>query len=76
MTMARQGEFISKFPDISANMYDSHQKPPQIIKLIPGHEAIGSIVEIGKNVKGFSIGDWCVADVSIAVSFDSPHHHS
>lgn len=33
--------------------------------LIPGHEAIGSIVEMGKNVKGFSIGDRCVADVGI-----------
>ncbi|KAJ7839609.1 chaperonin 10-like protein [Mycena olivaceomarginata] len=35
--------------------------------LIPGHEAIGSIVEMGKNVKGFSIGDRCVADVGITV---------
>ncbi|KAJ6631134.1 chaperonin 10-like protein [Mycena sp. CBHHK59/15] len=33
--------------------------------LIPGHEAIGSIVEMGKNVKGFAIGDRCVADVGI-----------
>ncbi|PPQ64461.1 hypothetical protein CVT24_008471 [Panaeolus cyanescens] len=33
--------------------------------LIPGHEAIGTIVEMGKNVKGFSIGDRCVADVGI-----------
>nr|QJC21053.1 putative short chain dehydrogenase [Strobilurus tenacellus] len=31
--------------------------------LIPGHEAIGSIVEMGKNVKGFEKGDRCVADV-------------
>jgi hypothetical protein len=36
-------------------------------QLIPGHEAIGSIVEMGKNVKGFSIGDRCVADVGITV---------
>ncbi|CAK5272916.1 unnamed protein product [Mycena citricolor] len=33
--------------------------------LIPGHEAVGSIVEMGKNVKGFSVGDRCVADVGI-----------
>ncbi|KXN89151.1 D-arabinitol dehydrogenase 1, partial [Leucoagaricus sp. SymC.cos] len=33
--------------------------------LIPGHEAVGTIVEIGKNVKGFAIDDRCVADVSI-----------
>jgi threonine dehydrogenase-like Zn-dependent dehydrogenase len=35
--------------------------------LIPGHEAIGKIVEMGKNVKGFEIGDRCVADVGITV---------
>jgi D-arabinitol dehydrogenase (NADP+) len=33
--------------------------------LIPGHEAIGTIVEMGKNVKGFEMGDRCVADVGI-----------
>ncbi|KNZ82272.1 L-threonine 3-dehydrogenase [Termitomyces sp. J132] len=33
--------------------------------LIPGHEAIGSVVKIGKNVKGFELGDRCVADVGI-----------
>jgi D-arabinitol dehydrogenase (NADP+) len=38
-------------------------------QLIPGHEAIGSIVEMGKNVKGFAIGDRCVADVGITVSW-------
>ena len=38
------------------------------IQLIPGHEAIGTIVEMGKNVKGFSVGDRCVADVGITVS--------
>jgi threonine dehydrogenase-like Zn-dependent dehydrogenase len=35
--------------------------------LIPGHEAIGKVVEMGKNVKGFDIGDRCVADVGISV---------
>jgi len=33
--------------------------------LIPGHEAIGTVVEMGENVKGFQIGDRCVADVGI-----------
>jgi len=33
--------------------------------LIPGHEAVGSVVELGKNVKGFAVGDRCVADVGI-----------
>ncbi|TFK49398.1 GroES-like protein [Heliocybe sulcata] len=33
--------------------------------LIPGHEITGSIVAVGKNVKGFSVGDRCVADPSI-----------
>lgn len=37
-------------------------------QLIPGHESIGSIVKMGKNVKGFAIGDRCVADVGITVS--------
>ncbi|KZV65466.1 NADP+-dependent D-mannitol dehydrogenase [Peniophora sp. CONT] len=31
--------------------------------LIPGHEAIGKVVEMGKDVKGFEMGDRCVADV-------------
>lgn len=38
------------------------------IQLIPGHEAIGTIVEMGKNVKGFDMGDRCVADVGNTVS--------
>jgi len=33
--------------------------------LIPGHEAVGVAVEVGKDVKGFSKGDRCVADVGI-----------
>ncbi|KAH8918408.1 GroES-like protein [Atractiella rhizophila] len=31
--------------------------------LIPGHEVVGSIVKLGKDVKGFNIGDRIVADV-------------
>ncbi|KAG1736044.1 chaperonin 10-like protein [Suillus occidentalis] len=30
--------------------------------LIPGHETIGKVVEMGKDVEGFEIGDRCVAD--------------
>ncbi|GJJ10524.1 putative secondary metabolism biosyntheticenzyme [Clathrus columnatus] len=36
-----------------------------IAVLIPGHEGIGRAVDIGKNVKGFQIGDRIVADVGI-----------
>ncbi|KAI0342265.1 GroES-like protein [Trametopsis cervina] len=34
--------------------------------LIPGHEAIGKVVEVGKNVKDFQLGDRVVADVGIS----------
>ena len=37
-------------------------------QLIPGHEAIGTVVEMGKDVKGFDMGDRCVADVGETVS--------
>ncbi|KAI0037253.1 chaperonin 10-like protein [Vararia minispora EC-137] len=33
--------------------------------LIPGHEAVGSVVEMGKDVVGFEVGDRCAADVGI-----------
>ena len=39
-----------------------------LCQLIPGHEAIGHIVKMGKNVQGFELGDRCVADVGITVS--------
>lgn len=35
--------------------------------LIPGHEAIGNVIEVGKNVKDFQLGDRIVADVGISV---------
>jgi D-arabinitol dehydrogenase (NADP+) len=33
--------------------------------LIPGHEVVGEIIEIGKDIKEFAIGDRCVVDVGI-----------
>ncbi|KAF7350469.1 GroES-like protein [Mycena venus] len=59
------GEFISKFPVRVLSSYSSEYVLIVAPQLIPGHEAIGSIVEMGKNVKGFAIGDRCVADVGI-----------
>ena len=34
-----------------------------LAQLIPGHEAVGHIVDMGKNVKDFKLGDRVVADV-------------
>ena len=39
-----------------------------LLQLIPGHEAIGTVVQMGKNVKDFAKGDRVVADVGITVS--------
>ncbi|MDR0361305.1 MAG: alcohol dehydrogenase catalytic domain-containing protein [Planctomycetota bacterium] len=36
----------------------AYMKPP----VIPGHEFIGHVVELGKNVKGFAIGDRVASD--------------
>lgn len=33
--------------------------------LIPGHEAVGTVVKVGANVKEFHVGDRCVADVGV-----------
>ncbi|KAI0340368.1 NADP+-dependent D-mannitol dehydrogenase [Trametopsis cervina] len=44
---------------------DSHVHEGEFIArfpLIPGHEVVGVIAEVGKNVKGFAKGDRCVAD--------------
>jgi hypothetical protein len=69
-----EGEFISAFPVREADRYYwSHSftlLPFPYPQLIPGHEAVGSIVELGKNVKGFALGDRCVADVGITVGLD------
>lgn len=37
------------------------------LKLIPGHEIVGVIFALGKNVQGFHKGDRCVADNSASV---------
>ncbi|RDB30492.1 D-arabinitol dehydrogenase 1 [Hypsizygus marmoreus] len=33
--------------------------------LVPGHEIVGKIAAVGKSVKGFSVGDRCVADPTV-----------
>lgn len=35
-----------------------------------GHEVVGAISAIGKDVKGFEIGDRCVADPGVTVSLN------
>jgi len=47
---------------------DSHVHSGEFITkfpLIPGHEVVGTIADLGKNVKGFSKGDRVVGDPSI-----------
>ena len=39
------------------------------MQLIPGHEAIGKVVDMGRNVKDFKIGDRVVADVGVTVRY-------
>jgi D-arabinitol dehydrogenase (NADP+) len=62
------GEFIAKFP-----VRTKHPALTSLIsllyQLIPGHEAVGVAVEIGKGVKNFKVGDRCVADVGSNASF-------
>lgn len=43
----------------------------QSLQLIPGHEIVGVINEVGKDVKEFNVGDRCVADNTILVSSPS-----
>ena len=65
-----EGEFISTFPVCMRFKLNIISHAP-FQQLIPGHEAVGSIVELGKDVKNFAIGDRCVADVGITVSVRS-----
>src|ERR1700761_9428223 len=63
-----EGEFTSSFPVCSVRFGLSLISNLPFQQLIPGHEAVGSIVELGKDVKDFAIGDRCVADVGVTVS--------
>jgi hypothetical protein len=65
-----EGEFISTFP-VCKRFGLNATSHLTFHQLIPGHEAVGSIVELGKDVKGFAIGDRCVADVGITVRDES-----
>ena len=38
------------------------------VQLIPGHEVVGVIADIGKDVTDFAKGDRCVADPGVTVS--------
>jgi threonine dehydrogenase-like Zn-dependent dehydrogenase len=57
------------YVSVSASIFQLLNLPFLSQQLIPGHEAVGSIVELGKNVKGFALGDRCVADVGITVGW-------
>lgn len=66
-----EGEFMTKFPvscllSLPISLPLSHS-----MQLIPGHEAVGVVVDMGKNVTGFEKGDRCVADVGNTVSIPS-----
>lgn len=63
-----EGEFTSSFPVCSVRFGLNLISYLPFQQLIPGHEAVGSIVEVGKDVKDFALGDRCVADVGITVS--------
>lgn len=45
-----------------------------VLQLIPGHEIVGIISQLGRAVVGFSIGERCVADNTILVSQFHPTH--
>ncbi|KAJ3492222.1 hypothetical protein NLI96_g100 [Meripilus lineatus] len=60
---------IPKCGDDDVLLKDAHIHEGEFIAkfpLIPGHEAIGKVVEVGKNVKDFQLGDRVVADVGIS----------
>ena len=63
-----EGEFTSTFPVCMRARVGLKSSYLPFEQLIPGHEAVGSIVELGKDVKDFAIGDRCVADVGVTVS--------
>lgn len=46
------------------------------MKVIPGHEIVGTISAVGNAVEGFSVGDRCVVDplVMVRLYFDFDYH--
>ena len=62
-----EGEFIAKFPVRLVFVHGTQTSSSFRLQLIPGHEVIGTIAAVGKNVKGFSEGDRCVADPGVTV---------
>lgn len=56
-----EGEFVANFPVRSVPIDGS--RLTLSLQLIPGHEVVGTIEAVGKNVKGFREGDRCVADL-------------
>jgi len=71
LTLVETGRIYFQVPGKLAADHTPERSISAYIQLIPGHEAIGTIVELGKNVKDFSVGDRCVADVGITVSIPS-----
>ena len=63
------GEFISKFPVSQHDnvLLKNLRKGNVLSQLVPGHEVVGVVVEVGKNVREFQQGDRCVADNSDSV---------
>ncbi|KAJ7274978.1 NADP+-dependent D-mannitol dehydrogenase [Mycena rebaudengoi] len=59
-----KGEFIAKFPVLVYHI-SKFTADRTTLQLIPGHELVGTISKIGKSVKGFNIGDRCVADPGV-----------
>jgi NADPH:quinone reductase-like Zn-dependent oxidoreductase len=45
-----------------------------VLQLIPGHEIVGIISQLGRAVVGFSVGDRCVADNTILVRLSHRTH--
>lgn len=37
-------------------------------QLVPGHEVVGTVAKVGRNVTGFAEGDRCVADPGVTVN--------
>ena len=60
----------SRYVLLSSNVCDQDPVLTMIMQLIPGHEVVGVVESVGKNVTGFAKGDRCVADPGITVSLN------